>query len=1216
MRFIFSLIVFLWSSSCMIGQAIWQPIATPVATQEGEQIETYQAATLDIRQLQQQLKAAPMEFTSKAKNQSLSLDLLMPDGDTKAFKVVESPVMEAGLAARYPEIKSYSGRAADGTQLRLSVSPRGAYAFLNTPTGIAYIKPLEENSETYVSYYLRDARMLDEHALTHGHKHHHHHHHSEEEAVMEHLRELGFGQHQKPEKTANTIVNLRVYRLALASTVRFSKSINSANPTVMRVLEVYNEIANVLNGVYEPEAAVRFVLIDRTDELIFTDTADEPFNSTNEGRRLISQAQNVFNNIIPNDIYDVGHVLTGNCTDVGGIARLSSACSSEKARGVSCRSSNNSILRMVLRILAHEMGHQFAATHTMSACGADENNQIGVTTYEPGSGSTIMSYAGSCGSDNVQSDSDDYFHGLSLEQIITYARAEEQSGCGEVMPTNNNVPELTLPYTSGFYIPTRTPFELTATASDPDGDALLYCWEQFDAGAINSGAGFINAASIRSYPPTSSPTRVIPRQQNLLTGSIPQFEQLPTFERDYTFRCTVRDNNPQGGGTVWEDIDFRVAGNAGPFLVTYPTAETDTLQAGQQVEVTWDVANTDNSLVNCQRVNILLSTDGGNTFNTTLLENVLNDGTEAVTLPDVQTTNARIRVEAANNIFFNVSRRNFPILEAEAATVAVRPAPYFQQLCLPETANTILQTEAIAGYEGMITFEVTNLPEGATATFEPTSIMAGESTNLTITFEDETINGLSKYDIQISEADGTPLLTQAIELNVISNDFSALALASPESGTRGILGITTFEWTALPNAVSYDFELASSPAFDTEDIITTATALTSASYFPEDVFLEDGKLFYWRVRPNNACGTGAYTLPNVFQTVNVQCIPFAQTEAVNIPGFGTPTVESVITINTSGIISDLNIPVINAAYPPMGFTEMTLVSPAGTSAVLVRRKCGNVRTFATGFDDEAPTELACPPNTGIVHIPQEPLSVFDGEDIQGQWKLQFKVLQTGFGDGSLDSWELESCATIEALAPELLTNEVFALPPNSRSQIWTTTLEAIDEDNSNAEVIYELLSAPQHGTLYINDTPLAMGDSFTQQDVDGYHFSYEHSGDDATEDSFDFIIRDTNGGWHGPDVFQIAIDEGSAVGTNDAALAQAIRIYPNPVSATLSIALEASLDADTQVRVFDVRGQQLFFAQAGDNRLVQVATNQFASGIYFVQIHSGDAFYTERIVVE
>jgi len=271
-----------------------------------------------------------------------------------------------------------------------------------------------------------------------------------------------------------------------------------------------------------------------------------------------------------------------------------------------------------------------------------------------------MAYAGICGSDNLQNNSDPYFHVASYDEIVVFTNNGTGNSCAQITNTGNSAPIVNVP-TGGFFIPKSTPFALTGSATDPNGDPLTYDWQQFDlgpAGTWNNPSG--NAPIFRVWNPTTSPTRTFPRLQNLLNNTTAVGEVMPTYSRTLTFRMVVRDNKAGGGGVDYAQIQFQVDGNSGPFQVTYPNTNL-TLAGFSNQTITWDVANTNLAPVNCSNVNILLSVDGGNTFPIVLASNTANDGSETVLLPANQTTQARVKVEAVGNIFFDISNVNFTI---------------------------------------------------------------------------------------------------------------------------------------------------------------------------------------------------------------------------------------------------------------------------------------------------------------------------------------------------------------------------------------------------------------------------------------------------------------------------------------------------------------------------------------------------------------------------
>lgn len=608
--------------------------------------ESFRAFTLDLDLARQALSSAPVE-NSAAAARSGGAEFLIPtpDGHVELFRIQESPVMAPELAAKFPEIKTYIAQGIDNPAAsgRLDMTPDGFHAFILTPDGAQFVDPVDPQDATfYLAYRATDVRdrtgfvcdVSDSRAL--------------------------------PSIDANGGANrvaigptLRSYRLALACTGEYSDVVAEPNdPSIQRSLSAMVTTLNRVDGIYERELAIRMVMVANNDQIIYLDGNTDPYNNNSAGQ-MLDQNQTNLDQRIGSGSYDIGHVFS---TRGGGLAFVGAVCDNDSKAGGVTGISLPFGDPFDVDYVAHEMGHQFGGNHpfngTDGACSG--NNRHSSTAYEVGSGSTIMAYAGICGSQNLQLNSDPYFHGVNYDEIVAYTSTRGGSICAQQSATGNHAPSVDAG--PSYKIPSRTPFALTATnASDADNDTLTFCWEEFDLGPANSGTEDNKQSPIfRSFLPNSSPTRTFPKLGDVLANTQSYGELLPQGTRTMTFRVTVRDNRAGGGGVSFDTTTIKSVKKAGPFRVSAPNSST-TVSGGSSVTVQWDVAKTDKKPIKTKNVRILLSTDGGQTFTTVLSESTKNDGSESVTLPNVQTSAARIKVEAVGNIFFDISDTNFTI---------------------------------------------------------------------------------------------------------------------------------------------------------------------------------------------------------------------------------------------------------------------------------------------------------------------------------------------------------------------------------------------------------------------------------------------------------------------------------------------------------------------------------------------------------------------------
>lgn len=637
-------------ASAQPAAAIWSDAEERALVPAGERWiipQSYRTLALNVPALQETLAAAPLEGTPAAADSAVVLALPLPDGGYGRFRIVQSPVMAPELAAQFPEITTYAGQGLDDptATTRLDWTPAGFHAIIFGLAGTVYIDPFSRGDVShYISYYAHDFVR------------------SPDKQFEETLPLAGDGEALRAELAALRArgalaasgSELRTYRLAMAATGEYT---TFHGGTVNAGMAAIVTTVNRVTGIYEREVAVRMVLIANNNQIVYTNPATDPYTNNN-GSAMLGQNQANLDAVIGNANYDIGHVFS---TGGGGVAYLAVVCrAGSKARGVT-GSSQPVGDPFDVDYVAHEIGHQFGGNHSFNgnAGSCSGGNRNGPTAYEPGSGSTIMAYAGICGAQNLQSNSDDYFHGVNLDEIVAYTTAGSGNSCPVTTATGNTPPTVNVG-AGGFTIPSQTPFALTGSASDPNGDALTYNWEEFDLGPAGAPNNPLSPPFFRSWLATVSPTRTFPRLSDLVNNTTVIGEVLPNVTRALNFRLTVRDNRLGGGGVNSANVSFNVTTAAGPFTVTAPNTAV-TWAGNSQQTVTWNVANTTAAPVSCANVDIALSTDGGYTFPLPLVSNTPNDGAQTITVPNIGSSSARVRVSCANNIFFDISNVNFTI---------------------------------------------------------------------------------------------------------------------------------------------------------------------------------------------------------------------------------------------------------------------------------------------------------------------------------------------------------------------------------------------------------------------------------------------------------------------------------------------------------------------------------------------------------------------------
>ena len=1197
----FLLLLFIFSSFGLFAQNFWQRADenTILVTRNIERDVTpvsYSSVYLDLEGLTKYLKKAPLQFNKK--NKSIPLYIPMPDGDYMLFDVVKSPVMEPGLAQKFPGISSYKGfsRENPDINIRFNISNiKGFYGSIYWKHNNVYIDPLGKGiKDYYMSYFTRDYKVdISDVNLTCG---------LDENEVLEDYEimssDYSGDELQLREATQCDSVKQYNYRLALACTGEWG---SKHGGTIESALADMVTATNRINEIYENEFAIHFNLIAQNDKIIWLDPGTDPFDNPTLGTGLLGEVSDAIRNKIKDNSFDIGHIFTNACTDVGGVANLAGVCTGIKARGVTCQYWND-LNYIVTNVTCHEMGHQFSATHTFNNCNGNESLSTG---FEPGGGTTIMAYCGLCGQNNVDYPCLETFHSASISQIKRFSREFAGSTCAEKISVNNSEPKVTLNYQNGFYIPILTPFYLEGEGFDCEGDDLLYSWEEMDTGpSVVIGNPMDNSPLFTAVEPRPEPVRYFPDLYNLLYNITNNYngEILPSYGRDLNFRLIARDNHPGGGGTGWADVSFKVDENAGPFLVTFPNS-TMQFNEGDSIRIKWDVANTDNTIVNCQKVNIMLSVDRGFTYPYTLKYHTDNDGEELVYLPDTITTKARIKVEAADNIFFDVANYNVKISEPEDSTFRIFTDEISGDLCLPYDLRPEIRTKSYNGYHDTIRFEITGLPENTTYEIIPSEVIAGQNAVLSFNFDNVIEGGHFEPQILGISAGGDTVINQ-FSWDLYSNRYKEITIKHPVSGTEGNDLNTHFEWK-MPKVVDYvNIYISKNPSFPQNETISK-TEIRDSFFIPEDI-LDFSSLYYWRLEFVNKCGIIQPDTIYTFSTVALDCKDFVSDD-VPVIIKSKKTVSSSIDIENDLPITDINV-TMKGFHQYFKEITASIVAPDSTKVLLFNYKPFNYNgNFSLTFDDEATSTIKTPPNGTF--IPAQPLNIFNGKNAKGTWKLEItdnKLSQSG----QLKYFALNICSNVILSKPVLVNNNLFKIPLDAAWPIKPEVLKVKDENNTDDELIFTIVKLPEQCAVYKNDEVLYIGATFTQSDINNGSIKIKYSGSDVIKDRFYFTVIDGEGGWIDITAFNFETDP--TIDAVQELFYEYVSVFPNPAYSSINVNIDKSGTYKTEI--FSLEGKKLLSKNIegiSDNRL---DISGFSQGIYLIRIYNEKYIYTGKFV--
>lgn len=982
---------------------------------------------LDVNALRQKL----FSVNDKGLKSGVVISIPNSNGGIEQFKVFESSNFTPELQSQFPEIRAYQGIGIDDkyAQVRLSIAPNGIQAMVfRTDKRNEFIEPFNTEGTVYAVFNSsREKGSLPFVCST-------------PEQLLTH--DLASRTNNEIQSTSTELLTFKLAMSCNAEYANYFGATSSAQSAL--VLAAFNATMTRVNGVFEKDFSIHMNLIAQTANVIYYDPATDPYTTMGSWN---TQLQTTLTNVIGDANYDIGH-LFGGSGGGGNAGCIGCVCQSGKGSGYTSPGDGIPVGdNFDIDYVAHEMGHQFGANHTFS-----HNVEGSGVNVEPGSGSTIMGYAGITNRD-VQPHSDDYFVYASIKQVQDNMVSKT---CPVRTPLTNLPPVVNagLDYT----IPKGTTFVLTGVASDPNGDVLSYCWEQNDSATTqtgaNSGASATKTAgpNWRSYDPVSSPSRYFPSlatvvaNQSTVQGTEILVEALSNVARTLNFVLTCRDNVAGVGQTKSDDAVVTVNATAGPFLVTSPNTNV-TFQAGTNQTVTWDVAGTTANGVNSAFVDIFLSTNGGASFDTLLASKVPNDGSEIITVPNIPGNANRIMIKGNNHIFYDLSNANF-VISAPASTFAVAfngtAGGQNKTACTGSTISYTINYAALGGFTSATTFAATGNPAGSTVTFSPVSVSANGTTVMTVNNTNSSTPGM--YSILVTATSGSTTKTVPFYLELFNSNFGTMSLTSPANASVTQNTSLTLTWGANLNAQSYDVQVATNNTFT--NIVLNATT-TATSYYVTG--LAEATTYYWRVLPKNVSCSGTYSAPYQFTTGQVSCVV---TSSANVPlaitASGASTINSTLTVASGVVISDLNI-TMNVTHSYVSDLTATLISPSGTQVILFSEICGEGQNINATFDTSGTAVIcgATPAISGTV-LSSQSLTAFDGQNSAGTWTLRIRDAYNIDG-GSLNSWSLNLCS-VQALSINENNFSNFIVYPNPNNGNFNIQFANASSDKINIAV--------------------------------------------------------------------------------------------------------------------------------------------------------------------
>ncbi len=919
-------------------------------------------------------------------------------GEYEDFEISKTKLLSKKLSFKYKDIMTFVGisKKRNNVKARITVSNKGLSYWLRIPDKDDYFFQPVRNKKGFHYGYLK-SNVINQNNLN-----------CKTELLKNNLLNSSL---LTNNKTNNQNI-LKTFRIAIMGTGEYTSfwgdndDSNGDNSE-----DAYRAVVNTINRVneiYENELQIKLELISDSS-LLFSDPNLDPFTSS-----LNDEAQSAMDSIVGNENYDLGHLFDYGQSD-GDAGCVGCVCSSGvKGRAYSIHpfeDNDGGVFRndyFDLDYVAHEIGHQFGAYHTFAF--QTENSGSNV---EPGSGSTIMGYAGITGEDDVQAHGDPYFHYVSIKEINNYV--SNLSCTVTAVSITNNV--YNIDAGEDYNIPKGTAYELSPIVNEPIPDQINFNWEQLDSGQIgSSNFGPINVVGpiARSILPSTKKTRYIPNIERVISGNLTQtnpsrgsaWETVTDVGRVLNWGITLRDLRDPNQGLISQDnMKINVSSNSGPFLISSQNSSNIIWEAGSKKIITWNVANTNKSPIETETVTIFLSEDGGYTYPIKLIEKTPNDGEVEIIVPSsISSKNCRIKIKADNSIYFAINRNDF---EVKQLPFVINYDNNNIEVCSKNEVTIDFKLNRFLNFEKSINLSVEGPLELLNSSFSKEVFLFEDSEGeIVLSGLTNLSPGIYEYNI-IAKSDNISY-SYSFKINYQNEILDLPNLLSPDNNSEKLNLFPELIWEKNDNVDQYRLQVSKNDDFVNLELDET---LFQNSYQLSD--LKSDQVYYWRVQPINVCGIGDFSNYNFFKTDKTSCIDYSSSDLpidLNDANSNSKGItEAEVSIPYDVPIVDLNI-LVNINHSWLEDLTLYLESPDGVKIILSKQIGGSGNNYSeTLFDQDSNNNIfnASPPFSGS-YKPVQSLETFYNKSAFGKWKL---IIEDSFQEdtGSIDSFSIEMC---------------------------------------------------------------------------------------------------------------------------------------------------------------------------------------------------------------